>query len=100
MSDRPRHLFKLYYKRLLRFQGLPFHVRQKELAPSLPIECVGLTCGAKTKAGSSCKETKLLAGGRCRNHGGLSTGPRTLQGKHASALNTGKTYEQLVLMRT
>ncbi len=33
-------------------------------------------CGAKTRAGHPCRRT-ALRNGRCRNHGGLSTGPRT-----------------------
>lgn len=53
-------------------------------------------CGAKTRAGTPCKRQDLLRGGRCRLHGGLSTGPKTLEGKRRSALNTGKTYEELL----
>lgn len=54
------------------------------------------TCGAKTRAGTLCQRRDLLRGGRCRLHGGLSTGPKTLEGKRRSALNTGKTYEELI----
>ncbi len=53
-------------------------------------------CGAKTRSGSPCTRTDLLKGGRCRLHGGLSTGPKTIEGKMRSALNTGKTYDELV----
>ncbi len=53
-------------------------------------------CGAKTRSGTPCKRKDLLKGGRCRLHGGMSTGPKTLEGKHRSALNTGKTYEELI----
>jgi len=53
------------------------------------------SCGAKNRAGMPCKRKDLLRGGRCRLHGGLSTGPKTLEGKRRSALNTGKTYEEL-----
>lgn len=53
-------------------------------------------CGAKTRSGTPCKRKDLLKGGRCRLHGGLSTGPKTLEGKRRSALNTGKTYEELI----
>ena len=52
-------------------------------------------CGAKTKSGGQCNSVELLAGNRCRAHGGLSTGPRTVAGKRRSALNTGKTYDEL-----
>lgn len=56
-------------------------------------------CGAKTRTGAPCKRKDMLKGGRCRLHGGLSTGPKTLEGKRRSALNTGKTYEELVALR-
>jgi hypothetical protein len=35
-------------------------------------------CGARTRRGTDCTR-KGLANGRCRNHGGLSTGPRSPQ---------------------
>jgi hypothetical protein len=36
-------------------------------------------CGARTRSGDPCKAL-ALGNGRCRNHGGLSTGPRTIEG--------------------
>ncbi|MGY8812730.1 MAG: HGGxSTG domain-containing protein [Pseudomonadales bacterium] len=36
----------------------------------------GLMCGAKTRAGTPCKRRDLYLSGRCRLHGGLSTGPK------------------------
>src|SRR5206468_8164704 len=36
-------------------------------------------CGARTRAGCACRQP-AMANGRCRLHGGLSTGPRTPQG--------------------
>jgi hypothetical protein len=33
-------------------------------------------CGAKTRAGTPCSKWALRGKTRCRNHGGLSTGPR------------------------
>lgn len=44
-------------------------------------------CGAKTRAGTPCKRRDLYNSGRCKLHGGLSTGPRTKEGKNRSALN-------------
>lgn len=41
-----------------------------------PEELDGLTCGAKTRAGTPCKRRDLYLSGRCRLHGGLSTGPK------------------------
>lgn len=43
-------------------------------------------CKALTKAGKPCRGGKLR-GGRCKWHGGLSTGPRTVQGKSKVAMN-------------
>ncbi len=36
-----------------------------------------LTCGAKTRKGTPCQRKLLLRGGKCPNHGGMSTGPKT-----------------------
>ena len=47
----------------------------------MPRELVGLTCGAKTRAGTPCKRTDIYRNGRCKFHGGLSTGPRADEGK-------------------
>jgi hypothetical protein len=38
-------------------------------------------CGAKTRTGRPCRRKGLGKGGRCANHGGMSTGPRTEAGK-------------------
>jgi hypothetical protein len=36
-------------------------------------------CGARTRCGGACRQP-AMANGRCRMHGGLSTGPRTPEG--------------------
>ncbi len=36
-------------------------------------------CGARTRAGGRCGQL-AMPNGRCRFHGGLSTGPRTVEG--------------------
>ena len=39
-------------------------------------------CGAATKSkGAPCRATAVKPGGRCKWHGGLSTGPKTPAGK-------------------
>ena len=53
-------------------------------------------CGAKTRDGTLCNRHELGRGGRCRLHGGLSTGPKTLAGRRRSALNIGKDYDSLL----
>lgn len=41
-----------------------------------PQELHDLRCGAKTRAGTPCKMNALHRNGRCKLHGGMSTGPR------------------------
>ncbi|MFZ5791869.1 MAG: HGGxSTG domain-containing protein [Pseudomonadota bacterium] len=41
----------------------------------------GRVCAARCKKGGRCIATPIRAGGRCRHHGGLSTGPRTVEGR-------------------
>jgi len=41
-------------------------------------------CGAKNRRGAPCQCKLLYANGRCKFHGGLSTGPRTTEGKARS----------------
>jgi hypothetical protein len=55
--------------------------------PQFPSELAGLSCGAKTRAGTPCKRTDIFRNGRCKLHGGLSTGPTTAEGKSRTALN-------------
>lgn len=55
--------------------------------PTYPEECRGMTCGAKTRKGTPCKKTDIFQNGRCKYHGGASTGPRTKKGKKRSARN-------------
>ena len=46
-------------------------------------------CGAKTRSGSPCAKFPIAGKRRCRNHGGLSTGPRTKEGRaRIAAANT------------
>ena len=46
-------------------------------------------CNARTQSGRPCRALKL-AHGRCKWHGGLSTGPRTPEGKAKCAMNLRK----------
>ena len=40
-------------------------------------------CGAMTRKGTPCERKGVGKGGRCRNHGGMSTGPKTEAGKRS-----------------
>ena len=44
-------------------------------------EWPGQRCGAKTRKGTSCQRPANKRNGRCRVHGGASTGPRTEEGR-------------------
>ena len=46
-------------------------------------------CGAKTRKGKSCRQA-AMANGRCRMHGGASTGPRTPEGLERSRRSNWK----------
>ena len=41
----------------------------------------GQRCGAKTRRGTACRRPATKKNGRCRLHGGASTGPRTEEGR-------------------
>lgn len=60
-------------------------------------------CGARTRQGGSCGQL-AMPNGRCRYHGGMSTGPRTAEGlerMRASKITTGaRTAEMRELQRT
>jgi hypothetical protein len=56
-------------------------------SPPFPDDLRSLPCGARTRAGTPCKRTDLHLNGRCKLHGGLSTGPRTTEGMHRAAAN-------------
>jgi hypothetical protein len=56
--------------------------------PIFPPECQGMICGGKgRRSGQPCRRTDLYANGRCKWHGGLSTGPKTAEGKTKSLGN-------------
>lgn len=56
-----------------------------------PPECRDMTCGAQTRAGTPCRRRDLYRSGRCKLHGGLSSGPKTAKGKRRSARNGKRT---------
>jgi hypothetical protein len=60
---------------------------QRCLGPERPLQ----RCGARTRRGTPCQKPPLDGKTRCRLHGGLSTGPRTAEGRAriAAAINNG-----------
>jgi hypothetical protein len=58
-------------------------------------------CGARTRAGECCRQP-AMKNGRCRMHGGLSTGPRTPEGSarsRAARLTHGYRTGELIGLR-
>jgi hypothetical protein len=53
-------------------------------SPSANRKPAKLRCEARTRAGTACR-CKALKNGRCKFHGGMSTGPRTLAGRQRIA---------------
>jgi hypothetical protein len=69
---------------------------------TLPLAQSSPRCGARTRSGSACKSPGM-SNGRCRLHGGLSTGPRTPEGlermRRANTKHGKYTQENQRLMR-
>ena len=63
----------------------------------------GQRCGAKTRRGTLCQRPARKASGRCRLHGGRSTGPKTQEGRAkiaAANLKTGEfTKEKIAVQK-
>lgn len=50
-------------------------------------------CGAKTKTGEPCESTELFPNGRCRLHGGPSSGPKSKEGRERARQNLRQSTE-------
>ena len=62
----------------------------------------GQRCGAKTRRGAPCRRPANKRNGRCRLHGGASSGPRTEQGRAkiaAANTTTGQHTKAMIAMR-
>jgi hypothetical protein len=60
--------------------------------PPYPDDLRGLPCGAKTRRGTPCKRTDLGVSGRCKFHGGMSTGPTSSGGKARALANLSRRW--------
>jgi hypothetical protein len=69
---------------------------------TLPLAQSAPRCGARTRSGSACKSPGMR-NGRCRLHGGKSTGPKTPEGlermRRANTKHGRYTEENQRLMR-
>lgn len=91
MHDREDDLFALRDKFLRRLWRDYWAEAERAVGESrrlgFPSELRGMVCGARNRRGLPCKRTDLCRNGRCIFHGGLSTGPRTAEGKARSSQN-------------
>ena len=55
---------------------------------------IATRCGAKTRKGRPCR-CKGMKNGRCKFHGGMSTGPRTPEGRRRALLNLKQYQDRL-----
>jgi len=74
-----RKRLKAYWKRVFADGG--YHPEP------MPADLIDLECGAKRKNGLPCKQKAIYTNGRCKWHGGCSTGPKTEDGKKRAAMN-------------
>jgi hypothetical protein len=78
----------------------PMH-RLPDWRMTLPLARLAARCGAKTRVGGSCQQP-AMASGRCRMHGGASTGPRTAAGLErirAARIKHGLRTAEMALLR-
>ena len=62
----------------------------------------GQRCGAKTRRGTACQRPASKKNGRCRLHGGQSTGPKTAEGRAkiaAANTTTGQHTKAMIARR-
>ncbi len=59
-----------------------------------PARAHPVICGARTRKGTPCKAKALPGKKRCRFHGGLSTGPKTPEGRERIAEAQRKRWDE------
>lgn len=64
----------------IRRKKCPLELPVKPVEPDYP-DTSGFTCAATTRAGTPCKRKDIYSNGRCKFHGGMSTGAKTAEGK-------------------
>lgn len=85
-SEKRRNMIALIlqYTRHTYREAVAQIVARNKYAKETPLP--GEKCEARTRRGTPC-QCKALSNGRCKLHGGKSTGPRTRKGMAASAAN-------------
>lgn len=79
----------------LPFRGAPVDILQAALRALR--RAVTPRCGARTRSGAPCQAAGIGRGNRCKNHGGMSTGARTPEGK-AKAREMGRRFQRAAVL--
>lgn len=79
----------------LRSHGPPVDILQAAL--SALRRAVTPRCGARTRSGAPCQAAGIGRGNRCKNHGGMSTGARTPEGK-AKVREVGRKFQRAAVL--
>jgi len=81
---------------------LAHRAAQPVIMPGRPAKAERPRCGATTRSGGTCRAPAVWdhgasapRNGRCRVHGGLSTGPRTAEGRQRIAEAQRRRWSQL-----
>ncbi len=74
-----------YYQRsdesFKRWAANGYRHHDKPTHDPMPDDLTDLRCEAKTRAGTPCKRKDIYRNGRCKYHGGASSGAKTEEGK-------------------
>lgn len=76
----PRKILRYLMSLKAHERTVTFTISGRQVPSTLPISAE-FACGAKTRKGTPCKMKVTWANGRCKLHGGLSTGVLTEAGK-------------------
>lgn len=75
---------------------------QNHSCAALALESPSAVCGARTRSGVSCRNMSMK-NGRCRMHGGASTGPKTADGlarwRASVTIHGGRSREMIEFRR-
>ena len=72
---------------------------KNELGNQQLIQVAPARCGAYARTTGNPCQAKALTNGRCKNHGGMSTGPKTPEGRQAISQATRKRMASGARMR-
>ena len=78
-SERSKELIRAYYS--IPSRDRPQTAPQRYEWQPYPEQLRCIPCGASTRAGTPCKITVIFRNGRCKFHGGRSTGAKTRAGQ-------------------